>query len=569
MRALISCGVYRLPSTSSLFQPSPMWRLMQRNVRSGLVIAWRLATSPTSTSPALLNATTDGVVRGTLGVGDDDGVARLEDGDDRVGGAEVDSDCLGHVTCLLVNAIECHQARRAGPEATTRQAMNLSVVHSTSMNRRDAAGPRCSAPLRWRSCGHEWWSSRPILALAASLLVLGACTTSSAEAPATTTTAVPTTSTPTTTAAPPTTTTTTTTTTASPTTSTTSTTAVPTTIAAPATTAAPTTTTTTTPRVRPDPTCVRRIRPGDSLEAIAIAVDDESVTVAGLQAENGIANPNLINAGDDLDICVGNGVNDTTGGRRRRSRRHRLIRSPRRSWFSSASSTAVRRDRVRGAGRRRHVRPLHPPAPCARPASSWGSRPAGGHGAGRAEEEALMAARSVADPRRRAHRRSALDTDRPDVPGAVRRRRAERLVFVFPTSTGSPGYETRDQDGARVFRFDPARENGGWHDSTHYPVPADNPLNGNMYKPLYFDGGQAIHGANNVPTDPRARGAPGCGSSTSRPWWPGSGWPTRRHRCGTPTTSISSSACRARTDLRSVGSDRPNAADPYRQKRIR
>src|SRR5689334_2629468 len=40
-----------------------MWRLIDRNVRSGLVIAWRLATSPTSTSPALENATTDGVVR--------------------------------------------------------------------------------------------------------------------------------------------------------------------------------------------------------------------------------------------------------------------------------------------------------------------------------------------------------------------------------------------------------------------------------------------------------------------------------------------------------------------------
>src|SRR6478609_6308505 len=45
------------------FQLSPMWRLIERNVRSGLVIAWRLATSPTSTSPALLKATTEGVVR--------------------------------------------------------------------------------------------------------------------------------------------------------------------------------------------------------------------------------------------------------------------------------------------------------------------------------------------------------------------------------------------------------------------------------------------------------------------------------------------------------------------------
>ena len=37
-------------------------------------------------------------------------------------------------------------------------------------------------------------------------------------------------------------------------------------------------------------------------------------------------------------------------------------------------------------------------------------------------------------------------------------------------------------------------------------MPEDNPLNGNMYKPLYFDNGQAIHGANNVPTSPQSKG---------------------------------------------------------------
>jgi hypothetical protein len=83
---------------------------------------------------------------------------------------------------------------------------------------------------------------------------------------------------------------------------------------------------------------------------------------------------------------------------------------------------------------------------------------------------------------------------------------ANQLTFVFPTSTGDIGYQTRDQDRSRVFRFDPALDNGGWHNSTTYPVPIDNPLSGNMYKPLYFDGGQAIHGANNVPTTPQSKG---------------------------------------------------------------
>src|SRR5262245_17703313 len=41
----------------------PISRLTERMVRSGLVTAWRLATSPTSTSPLRANATMDGVVR--------------------------------------------------------------------------------------------------------------------------------------------------------------------------------------------------------------------------------------------------------------------------------------------------------------------------------------------------------------------------------------------------------------------------------------------------------------------------------------------------------------------------
>ena len=83
---------------------------------------------------------------------------------------------------------------------------------------------------------------------------------------------------------------------------------------------------------------------------------------------------------------------------------------------------------------------------------------------------------------------------------------SERLVFVFPTSTGEPGAQTRDQDYSPIFRYNPARGNGGWHNSSDFPVAGDNPLNGNMYKPLYFDRGQAIHGANNVPPEPRSKG---------------------------------------------------------------
>src|SRR6478736_7664424 len=62
VRAEISWLVYALPSMS-MVQLVPMWRFTDRMVRSGLVMAWRLATSPTRTSPVFENATTEGVVR--------------------------------------------------------------------------------------------------------------------------------------------------------------------------------------------------------------------------------------------------------------------------------------------------------------------------------------------------------------------------------------------------------------------------------------------------------------------------------------------------------------------------
>src|ERR671919_1998749 len=53
----------------SIFHVVPMLRLTDRMVRSGLVMAWRLATSPISTSPPLEKATTDGVVRDPSALG--------------------------------------------------------------------------------------------------------------------------------------------------------------------------------------------------------------------------------------------------------------------------------------------------------------------------------------------------------------------------------------------------------------------------------------------------------------------------------------------------------------------
>src|SRR6478735_3698305 len=64
----------------SMDQLVPIWRFTERIVRSGFVIAWRLATSPTRTSPVLENATTDGVVRepSALGITTGSPASRVE-----------------------------------------------------------------------------------------------------------------------------------------------------------------------------------------------------------------------------------------------------------------------------------------------------------------------------------------------------------------------------------------------------------------------------------------------------------------------------------------------------------
>ena len=268
-----------------------------------------------------------------------------------------------------------------------------------------------------------------------------------------------------------------------------------------------TTTTTTVPELAVyDPACVVQVQPGDSLAAIALAEADEIITDASLQAENGLPDE-LVVPDQLLDVCIDNGFDDITG--EQRLERNTAVVAAETLGSVTAQQTKLNEllvpfgypempvDGVSG--------PVTQRALCA-------SRLALGlpvnrtdMAAGSADEQLLLATTAL----------PAL----PDVgtdgrwifidltcqilltgegPG--------KLVNLFPTSTGEPGYETRLQERARAFRFDPALDNGGWHESTDYPVPEDNPLNGNMYKPLYFDDGQAIHGANNVPTSPQSKG---------------------------------------------------------------
>lgn len=278
----------------------------------------------------------------------------------------------------------------------------------------------------------------------------------------------------------------------------------------PATTASPTTINTaipTTPISSPTPddgSCVRQVNTGDTLESL-VATLGGAVEVSSAWAENGFVD--AVGAGGLVDICVDNAINDITGEPRARlddpavvAAVHANVERQQQKLNELLAPYGTRAIAVDGVSG-----PITGQRLCAArlalgfPASVDDMQP------GSDEQAALFAAAQLPAPVS-----SALGTER----WALIDRTCQMmfvgsgpdLVYVFPTSTGSVGFETRDQDRAVAFRYNPATENGGWHNSSEFPVGVDNPLNGNLYKPVYFDLGQAIHGANNVPPTPQSKG---------------------------------------------------------------
>ena len=258
------------------------------------------------------------------------------------------------------------------------------------------------------------------------------------------------------------------------------------------TTAPATTTTTTIP-----PICVVTVEPGDSLGAISARTD--GVSLDDLQAENGLTIDTVIHPGDELDICIGNDVDDVTGASRLPPDAEvvMLQQEHLNDLFAPYSIAELAVDGDSG--------PLTRQLLCAA-RRGVGARASTLHmQPGTPESDAVLDADEIRIPEDAptgAERWILIDkTCQVLITGEG----ADRIVDVFPTSTGEPGFETQ-RVRTRAFRFDPALDNGGWHDSSSFPVAIDNPLNGNMYKPLYFNGGQAIHGANVIPPDPRSKG---------------------------------------------------------------
>jgi Predicted solute binding protein len=274
------------------------------------------------------------------------------------------------------------------------------------------------------------------------------------------------------------------------------------------TTSSSTTSTSTTSTTEPDPLadvhdpmCVR-IADEFGYDGIAAA---EGSTTRGLWIENGFGDAPTV--GELVDVCVDNGINDITGDD---ALRHddpvveaavkdevQLQQQKLNELFAPFGTTTLAVDGISG--------PLTGQRLCAARVALGLEPSVADLQPGSIEHAALFAATELPTPTS-----SATESER----WALIDRTCQwmfvgtgsDLVFAFPTSTGSEGFETRTQDRAAVFRYNPAADNGGWHDSTEYPVGVDNPLNGNLYKPLYFDLGQAIHGANNVPPEPASKG---------------------------------------------------------------
>ena len=255
-----------------------------------------------------------------------------------------------------------------------------------------------------------------------------------------------------------------------------------------------------------DPLCVVKVAPGESLSLIADRFDDDTVRVDTIRAENDLAD-NTIQPDQLLDVCVDNGLDDRTGETREPNQvlvaeatmaNVEIQQAKLNELFAGYGIAEIPVDGVSGSVTRQRL--------CAArmglglPVSTLDMAQ------GSDEEQILMAATQLNIPFAapvEEERWVLIDqTCQIMFAGAGN----EQLQFIFSTSTGQPGFETRLQDRSKVYRYDPASDNDGWHDSTEFPSPEDNPVNGNMYKPLYFDGGLAIHGANNVPTSPQSKG---------------------------------------------------------------
>ena len=259
-------------------------------------------------------------------------------------------------------------------------------------------------------------------------------------------------------------------------------------LAAPTTTVAPTTT-------APEPICVVAAQPGDSLTAIA---ERNGITLEQLEQENLLDPNDVFHPGQEFDVCIGDVVDPADPTLVEPDPQAVMVQQRElNELFANTSMLPLDIDGDSGKLTRQML--------CAA-RMALGLPVHNRHLVPGSEEEAtIFAATAIGIPEG-----APIDADRWILVDQTCQvmfagEGNDRVVDVYPTSTGSEGHETFNVK-ARATRFDPAIDNDGWHDSSSFPVEIDNPLNGNMYKPIYFNEGQAIHGAEFIPPYPRSKG---------------------------------------------------------------
>ena len=284
------------------------------------------------------------------------------------------------------------------------------------------------------------------------------------------------------------------------------------------------------------------VQPGDTLLAIADRFADETVDPETIKAENGLQN-DAIELFRMLDVCVDNGINDITGearGERNAVIVHREVIAQQTKLNELFAGYGIREllvDGVSGPVTRQRL--------CAFRLAAGLPVSATDMVAGSEEEQILMATPALPIPFT-----SAILAERWVLIDRTCQimfvgEGTQRLTFVFPTSTGMPGFETRDQLRSRAFKFNPALGNGGWHDSLTYRPPRTTRSTATCTSRSTSTAARR----STVPTTCRqrlrAKAAHGSVSSTWTCSSPGSGLPTPEGPCTTVTGSTSPSTSRA------------------------
>jgi hypothetical protein len=265
------------------------------------------------------------------------------------------------------------------------------------------------------------------------------------------------------------------------------------------TTAATTATATGTATTAPAEVCVVAVRAGDSLGGIVARLDG-AITLEALLEENGMVESDLIHPNDQLDVCPGNDIDDVTGASRLAPSAD-VVEAQQRKLNELFAPYAMPELLIDGDSG-----PLTRQMLCAARMGLGLPVDTSHLPEGSEEEATLFAATSLSIPAGAATWANKWILIDETCQVIFTGEGEDGIVNVFPTSTGTADFPTHNAQALPAYRFDPALDNDGWHDSANFPSEVDDPQNGNMYKPIYFNGGQAIHGAGYVPPTPRSKG---------------------------------------------------------------